>query len=78
MTLHIACNFGLYDIALKLIEAGADVNLVNNNNNTPLHLACHRNHEKTTSLLIKSGSDLNIKNIDGNTPFNKNYSNLFI
>lgn len=50
-----------------LIEAGADVNIRNGNDETPLH------YVKTTGalkLLLDAGADLNLKNRLGETPEN--------
>ncbi len=59
--LHIAAQKGDLASTKKLLEAGANVNLTNNNGATPLHLAACKNVE-CVELLIHAGAD--IKKID--------------
>lgn len=59
--LHIATRSGDLASTKKLLEAGADVNLTNNNGATPLHLASCKNVE-CVALLIQAGAD--VKKID--------------
>ena len=51
--------------AKELIEAGADVNEIDDFGDAPLHL---QKGEGITRLLIESGADVNIKNNLSNTP----------
>ena len=44
--LHIACAEGFEDIAVVLMEKGADVKSRNNMNKTPLHLASYFGQNK--------------------------------
>ena len=44
--LHIACAKGFEDIAIVLMEKGADVKSRNNMNETPLHLASYFGQNK--------------------------------
>jgi ankyrin repeat protein len=39
-----------------------DVNIQNNNGNTPLHEACARGHDEVAWLLMEHGTDMTIKN----------------
>lgn len=54
--LHIACAYGLEVLALKLIRAGADVNVKNSVGWTPLYEACHRGYASVTRELLKAGA----------------------
>jgi ankyrin repeat protein len=64
--LHIACKYGRTDIALKLIEFGADINGKPENNcrltDTPLQLAILKKDLDLVKLLIEKGADVNAKN----------------
>jgi len=64
--LHIACKLGRSDIALKLIEFGADINGKPENicrlTDTPLQLAILKKDLDLVKLLIKKGADVNAKN----------------
>ncbi|AYV79697.1 MAG: ankyrin repeat domain-containing protein [Faunusvirus sp.] len=53
--LHIACHDGNTNIAFKLIHAGADVNIVDEFNYTPLHCCCSYNtsHSETENIAIE-------------------------
>ena len=44
--LHIACAEGFEDVAVVLMEKGADVKNRNNMNKTPLHLASYYGQNK--------------------------------
>jgi len=61
--LHIACKYGRTDIALKLIEFGADINGKPENNcrltDTPLQLAILKKDLDLVKLLIEKGADVN-------------------
>eukprot|EP00043_Microstomoeca_roanoka_P009710 m.92479 g.92479 ORF g.92479 m.92479 type:complete len:1086 (-) comp14669_c0_seq2:328-3585(-) len=63
--LHLASGNGYSDIAQLLIELGADVNVNNYDNNTPLHFV--NVHLDIALLLIKHGADINAKNNWGDT-----------
>ena len=60
-----AISEGYHDIALTLIEAGADLNAQNGDGNTPLIRAACEGRTEVASVLIKVGADLDIQNNDG-------------
>lgn len=62
-----ACVFGKTEIAIALIEAGADVNLTNNEGSTPLHTAAFFCRTEIVEALLKIGADKTIKNKAGST-----------
>ncbi len=55
-------------MAKILIEAGADINIGDNENNTPLHIASWFGSFETVKLLIDNGADLRVKTQKGNYP----------
>ena len=58
-----------WEEALKLVYAGANINiLVNDGKDTPLLRCCRINYPKTVTALIKAGVDVNLSNNYGTTP----------
>ncbi|MGD7652237.1 MAG: ankyrin repeat domain-containing protein [Verrucomicrobiales bacterium] len=55
-------------IALHLISAGADVNVINSSQRTPLHLAVQRGLPQVVSALVKAGAKTDLLDKDGWTP----------
>jgi ankyrin repeat protein len=73
--LHAAARWAQPEIARLLLEAGADVDAVDRNGNTPLWRAVFdysdENHEpgaRVLEILLKHGADLNKKNRHGMSP----------
>ncbi len=64
-----AIVFGQSDIALALIEAGADVNFKNNEGSTPLHTAAFFCDTDVVEVLLQNSADKSIKNNAGATAF---------
>lgn len=54
--LHIACAYGLEALTIKLIRAGADVNVKNSVKWTPLFEASHRGYATVARELLKAGA----------------------
>jgi len=55
-------------IILLLLELGADINQLINNNETLLHISAYSGNINLCITLIKKGADINIKNIQNKTP----------
>jgi len=53
------------DIALFLLEAGAEANIVNPSQRTPLHLAVDRNNPVVAAALLKAGVKPDLRDKDG-------------
>ena len=59
--LNFAGIYGLADIANALIDAGADLNLINDDNFTPLCNAAAWGHTSVVTILLDAGADLSAK-----------------
>ena len=59
--LNFAGIYGLTDIANVLIDAGADLNLINDDNFTPLCNAAAWGHTSVVTILLDAGADLSAK-----------------
>jgi len=76
--LHQAAILGDTDDIIKnLLKFNANVNILNENNQSPLHLACGKNRVENVRLLINvNGIDLNGKDKYGFTPLLKAIASL--
>jgi hypothetical protein len=59
--LNFAGIYGLTEIANALVDAGADLNLVNADNFTPLCNAAAWGHTEVVTILLDAGADLSAK-----------------
>jgi hypothetical protein len=59
--LNFASIYGLTDIANALVDAGADLNLINDDNFTPLCNAAAWGHTSVVTILLDAGADLSAK-----------------
>lgn len=62
-----AALFGRTEVALALIEAGADVNFKNNEGSTPLITAAFFCRPEIVKALLANGADTSVKNNSGTT-----------
>ncbi|MHB1179986.1 MAG: ankyrin repeat domain-containing protein [Daejeonella sp.] len=62
----VASNFTM--IAKMLLEAGADVNVVQMSGSTPLHSAAHNGNIDLLIVLLEAGAQVAAKTDDGKTP----------
>lgn len=60
--LHSALNINHTDISKMLIEAGAEVNVVQSQRLTPLHLAAQHGNIDIIILLLEHGADITVRN----------------
>ena len=60
-SLNFAGIYGLTDIADALVDAGADLNLINDDNFTPLCNAAAWGHTSIVTILLDAGADLSAK-----------------
>lgn len=62
--LQFAINLEHNEIAKKLIELGADVNLPNSKGMTPLHYAAKRNNHEIAAFLLEKGAKIDPETTD--------------
>lgn len=58
--LHDACNNGFEDIAVKLLEFGAETNVQNYEGSTPLHFACGEKAVGIAAALLRHNANPNM------------------
>ncbi len=66
--LNIAAHNGNIEIIRMLIEAGASVNELDTEENTPLHIAAANGQDKAVTLIMTYEADINARNLRGATP----------
>lgn len=66
--LHQAAKKGNLDEVRRLIEDGANVNVKDENSDTPLYIAVGQGHKEIAELLISKGADVNVVCTLGYTP----------
>ncbi|RDD41757.1 Ankyrin repeat domain-containing protein 17 [Trichoplax sp. H2] len=67
--LMLAAREGHFDVAMLLLDSGAEVNVASGSeNNTPLTLACWKGHHKVADLLLHYGANMEHRNKTGCTP----------
>ena len=59
-SLHYACLKGHREVALLLLERGADIEAGDSIGWTPLHYACDRGHIETALLLVRRGAEIDV------------------
>ena len=76
--LHFAAESYNIDAINLLLDNGAELDPVNNNNDTPLMLTCYDNFTIITRILIERGANLTIPDYHGNTCLHYAIENLNI
>ena len=66
--LHTALANNNSNIGKMLIEAGAEVNVLQHGNLSPLHFAAQHGNIDLIILLLENGADITVKNSNGETP----------
>ena len=64
----IAARFGSIEVVKSLIEAGASLEIQNQEGDTALHIAIKNGRTEIAKLLIAAEAPLEIQNKYGNTP----------
>ena len=65
--LGVAAAFGHKDVAIALIDAGADIGYRNKNGSTPLHIASFFCYPEITKALVDKGADRKAIDNEGGT-----------
>jgi ankyrin repeat protein len=60
--LHLAVQGGYEKITTLLLEAGANINIVNREGDTPLHVACRSGNVKLIQILLERGANAELRN----------------
>jgi hypothetical protein len=66
--LHIAVREGHLDIAKLLIDRGAEIDVLDRKDFTPLHNSAWNGNLEMTKLLLDAGADIEASTYDGDTP----------
>jgi ankyrin repeat protein len=61
--LHVACLNNSHQIALQLLDWGADINALDLQDYTPLHYASNFGHKALALALIDRGADTSLKDV---------------
>ncbi|XP_005092657.1 uncharacterized protein LOC101845386 isoform X2 [Aplysia californica] len=67
IALCLASHRGHEELAVRLIENGAEINRTTPTGKTPLHLASARGHGELVNTLLQHGADINAEDQNGNT-----------
>ena len=65
--LHYVCREGYRDLAVLLLDKGADASLVNNRSETPLHAAARKGNREILARLLDAGADPDASDREGCT-----------
>uniref|UniRef100_A0A1B6ECU3 Histone-lysine N-methyltransferase n=2 Tax=Clastoptera arizonana TaxID=38151 RepID=A0A1B6ECU3_9HEMI len=65
--LHAACAGGHLSVVHLLLQAGANTDVLDRDQNTPLMLACNNGHNDVVKYLVKAGASVTLKGGDGMT-----------
>ncbi len=72
--LHIATQFGRFELVKFLLRSGAEVNIRDNVQRTPLHIVSFltkENAERILSLLLEHRADVDVRDSNGRTPLDR-------
>ena len=74
--LHHACIKGHMELAMALVDRGADVDARDVAQRTPLHHACRNGHMELAMALVDRGADVHARTVDQSTPLHHACINL--
>ena len=66
--MHIAANKGYVDIVRILVDAGANINILSNDNQTPFYQACKHGRTEVARYLYGKGANIRINGENGWSP----------
>ena len=66
--LFVACINGNVELAMDLVDRGADIHARDEYERTPLHVACWKGHMEVAMALVDRGADVDARDVDQRTP----------
>lgn len=70
-SLHYACSSGIEDSVKKIVSLGADVNVLNSQNESPICIASKKQYENISDILLKiRGINIDTKDLKGKSARN--------
>ena len=71
MSLHELARWGWVERVRKLLRAGANVNEVDKDGDTPLHKASSKGQVDVVRVLVEAGADASVAGEDGRNPWHR-------
>ncbi|KAF6788786.1 ankyrin repeat domain-containing protein 52 [Colletotrichum sojae] len=68
--LGAACDKGNLEAVRLVMEAGANIDMVDHRRRTPIYAASHNGHVDVIKVLLEKGADISVADNDGWTPLN--------
>ena len=69
--LHWAAEYGYMRVVYTLVDAGWDINLMDNKKHTPLHVACDHHNGNVAACMIAHACKFRTEDLNGCTPLHR-------